>query len=74
MTSQMATLRLNCHVYEDHTVIAVARVVDLPVEPSVRRLAHRIVDVGRADFTGLDTDAVLALLAREILLASGLDI
>lgn len=73
MTPRTANLRLNCHVYEDHTVIAVSKVVDLPADPSVRRLAHRIVSVGRGDFSGLAVDEVLVLLAREILTAHGPD-
>jgi hypothetical protein len=58
-----SSLRLNLIVYEDHTVITVTRVVDLPCDPSVRRLSHRGVDLGRREFKGVSLDGIIHLLS-----------
>lgn len=62
----VSTLRLVLHVYEDHSFVNISKAVDLPFEPLNRRLGHRRIPLGRADFHGLSTDGVLLLVSRHL--------
>lgn len=68
MPGGVSSLHVVLHVYEAYSYATVSRVVDLPLEPSTRRLGHKRIDVGRVDFTGLTTDEVLALVGTHLLL------